>query len=95
MVKTSGWAGKDFGMNLVYLSLSQLDVILGMNLLDFNHVYINFFDKTILFLVTEESGGPRFMFAGQVEMSLREDDQVFVMFASLRMENDVLLMICR
>lgn len=30
--------GRDFGMDVVYLSLSQLDVILGMNWLEFNHV---------------------------------------------------------
>lgn len=41
--------GKDFRMDLVFLSLSQLDVILGMKWLEFNHVYINYFDKTMLF----------------------------------------------
>ena len=38
--------GKDFGVDLIYFPLSQLDVILEMNWLEFNHVHINCFDKT-------------------------------------------------
>lgn len=30
--------GKDIGMDLVCLLLGQLDAILGMNLIEFNHV---------------------------------------------------------
>lgn len=37
-----------------------------------------------------ESTYSRFMFVGQVEMPLREDDQVLVMFASVRVERDVM-----
>lgn len=47
---------KDFRMALVRLPLSQLSVILGMNWLEFNHMYINCFDKTILFLKPKENG---------------------------------------
>lgn len=65
---------KDFEMDLACLLLSQLDVILRMNWIDFNHVYINYFDKIILFLEPEESVDMRFVFAGQVEMSLRENE---------------------
>lgn len=41
--------GKDFGVDLIYFPLSKLDFVLGMNWLEFNHVGINFFDKTVLF----------------------------------------------
>lgn len=33
--------GRDFGVNLVCLPLNQFDVILGMNWLEFNRIYIN------------------------------------------------------
>ncbi|XP_050920002.1 uncharacterized protein LOC127137594 [Lathyrus oleraceus] len=80
---------KDFGIDLICLPLSQLDVVLGMNGLKFNRVYINCFGKTVLFPELEDSMDSRFVSASQVEMSLREDDQVLVMFASLRVESDV------
>lgn len=38
--------GKDFGIDL---TLSQFDVTLGMNRLEFNCIYINFYNKAILF----------------------------------------------
>jgi hypothetical protein len=41
--------GRDFGIDLVCLPLKQLDVILGMNWLEFNRVYINCFEKTVIF----------------------------------------------
>lgn len=43
----------------------------------------------MLFPEPEESTNSRFMSAGQVKMSLRDNDQVLVVFASLRVENDV------
>lgn len=36
--------GKDFGVDLIWLPLSQLDSILRMNCLSFNRVHINYFD---------------------------------------------------
>lgn len=47
-----GW---NFGVDLVTLPLSQLDVILEMNWLEFNHVFINCFDKLVKFLDSVES----------------------------------------
>ncbi|XP_050877291.1 uncharacterized protein LOC127081044 [Lathyrus oleraceus] len=41
--------GKSFGMDLMCLPLRNLDVILGMNWLEFNHVHINYFFKTVSF----------------------------------------------
>lgn len=75
--------------NLIYLPLIHLDIILGMNWLEFNHVYINCFDKIVLFPKLEERTNLRLISAGQVEMSLKENDQMFVMSASLRMKSDV------
>lgn len=45
----------------------------------------------MLYPKPKESRDSRFMFIGQVEMSLREDDQVLVMFASLRLESEVVM----
>ncbi|XP_050920294.1 uncharacterized protein LOC127137931 [Lathyrus oleraceus] len=45
---------KDFEVDLVCLTLSQLDVILGMDWLRANHVYINYFVKFVLFLEPEK-----------------------------------------
>ncbi|XP_050918518.1 uncharacterized protein LOC127135938 [Lathyrus oleraceus] len=81
---------KDFGVDLICLPLSELYVILGMNWLEFNRVYINCFDKTMLFPELEQSTYSRFMSARQAEMSLREYDQVLVIFASLRIESNIL-----
>lgn len=63
--------GKYFGVDLIYFPLSQLSLILGTNWLEFNRVYINYFDKTVLFPKPEESVNSIFMPAGLVEMSLR------------------------
>lgn len=83
---------------MICFPLIQLDVILGMNLLDFNHVHINCFDKTVLFHKSKESNNSRFIFSNQVEMSLKKDDNMFVMFTSLRVESKVvivdLLIVC-
>lgn len=43
----------------------------------------------MLFLEPKESTNSRFMSIGQIEISLREKDQVLVMFASLIVDNDV------
>ncbi|XP_050876928.1 uncharacterized protein LOC127080661 [Lathyrus oleraceus] len=80
--------GKDFGVDLICLSLSQIDVILGMNWLELNHVYVNCFDKILMFPELEDSEDSRFISANQVEMSLKQDAQVLMMFASLKVESE-------
>lgn len=40
---TNGLVTTSFGVNLICLPLSQLNVILGVNWLEFNHIYINCF----------------------------------------------------
>lgn len=64
--------GKSFAMDLVCLKLSQLDVILGQNQLEFNSVHFNCFAKTAMF--QEMGGDGEFMFisAKQVEQFLKE-----------------------
>ncbi|XP_050889144.1 uncharacterized protein LOC127094344 [Lathyrus oleraceus] len=47
---------RDFEVDLVCLPSSQLDVILGMDWLRANHVYINYFAKAVLFLEPEKEG---------------------------------------
>lgn len=47
------------------------------------------FDETVLFTKPKESTNFIFLSAGQLEMSLRENDQMLVTFASLRVDNDV------
>lgn len=63
--------GKNFGMYLVCLPLNKLDVILGMNWLEFNRVHINCFNKTILFSELDEDGG-LFVSAKQVDGFLKD-----------------------
>lgn len=57
---------KDFRVDLICFPLSQVDVILGMNWLEFNHVSINCFNNTILFPEPEESVDSRFLYGGKV-----------------------------
>ncbi|XP_050897795.1 uncharacterized protein LOC127104662 [Lathyrus oleraceus] len=47
---------RNFEVDLVCLPLSQLDVILGMDWLRANRVYINCFAKAVLFLEPEKEG---------------------------------------
>lgn len=45
--------GKDFIVDLICPPLNDLDVILVINWIEFNLVYINYYDKTFLFLNLE------------------------------------------
>ena len=46
-------SGRTFLIDLICFPLSQIDVILGMDWLSFNHVLLNCFDKT---MVIDDSG---------------------------------------
>ena len=46
-------------------------------------MFINYFDKSMMFLESDESTKLSFMTARQVEMFLRENAQVFMVFTSL------------
>lgn len=45
---------KYFDVDLINLPLSGLDLILGMNWLEFNYVHINFYNKSVRFLAHDE-----------------------------------------
>lgn len=62
-----------------------------MNWLKFNHVLINCFDKYVMFPEFKESEYLMFMYANQVEESLKDDARVFMMFASLNHEGKVVI----
>ncbi|XP_058741056.1 uncharacterized protein LOC131613399 [Vicia villosa] len=47
---------RDFVVDLVCLPLSGLDVILGTNWLEYNHVHINCYDKSVRFSTPKEEG---------------------------------------
>ncbi|XP_058774662.1 uncharacterized protein LOC131648941 [Vicia villosa] len=74
--------GRDFGIDLVCLPLDQIDVILGMNWFEYNHVYINCFDKTVIFL---DFGVEKdlFLFAKQVNESEHDDVVLLALMATL------------
>ncbi|XP_050876860.1 uncharacterized protein LOC127080589 [Lathyrus oleraceus] len=78
---------KDFEVDLVCLPLSQLDVILGMDWLRANHVYINCFAKAVLFLEPEKEGD-LFLSTQQVNESVRDDAKVFILVASLKLSEN-------
>lgn len=81
--------GRDFGIDLVCLPLSQLDVILGMNCLEFNRIYINNYSKAVLFPEFMEEKDPLFISASQMREFLKDETQVFVMFASLHIGSKI------
>ncbi|XP_050878180.1 uncharacterized protein LOC127081998 [Lathyrus oleraceus] len=54
---------RDFGVDLIFLPLSDHDVILGMSWLEFNHVYINCYNKSVRFLAADEEEEDSFISA--------------------------------
>lgn len=74
--------GRSFRMNLFCLPLDQLDVILGMNWLEFNHVCINCYYKTVSFMKIEEEED-MLVSVKQMRGFLKEEALVFVMFDSM------------
>ncbi|WJX89958.1 hypothetical protein P8452_71908 [Trifolium repens] len=79
--------GKSFDMDLVCISLSGIDVIFGMNWLILNRVHINCCEKVITFPKLEEES--KLMSGKEVRESLLEHGELFAMFASLKIENEV------
>lgn len=62
-----------------------------MNWLEFNHVHINCFNKSVTFLEFEEGGGMLFMSAKKMEESLKDDARVAMIFTSLKAESKVII----
>ncbi|XP_050890552.1 uncharacterized protein LOC127095958 [Lathyrus oleraceus] len=83
--------GKSFVMDLVYLQLSQLDVILGIKWLEFNRVLIKCVSMTVMF---PEMGGDMelmFIYAKKVREFFKEEVQVCAMFVALGIDNKVVM----
>lgn len=72
--------GKNFRMDLFCLPLNKLDVIFGMNWLEFNHIHINYYNTFVSFLKINE-GEVVFVSAKQVNKVVNDGTHVFVMFA--------------
>ncbi|XP_058769276.1 uncharacterized protein LOC131643141 [Vicia villosa] len=81
---------RDFLVDFVYLSLRGLDVILGMNWLEYNHVHINCYDKSVRFSTPEEEG-VELLSARQLRLLMKEEVQVFALVASLSIENQAII----
>ena len=60
--------------------------------MEFNHVHINCFNKSVLFHEFGKKEDSRFIFANQVDELLKDEVQVFAMFSSLKVETkDVII----
>ncbi|XP_039683808.1 uncharacterized protein [Medicago truncatula] len=81
--------GRDFAVDLVCLPLSGMDVILGMNWLEFNYVHINCFRKMVRFSSFEEEGKTELLTTNQLKQLRRDGIQMFSLMASLSVENQV------
>lgn len=74
---------KDFGIDLICLPLENLDVILGMNWLEFNHVYINCYNKSVRFLAPGEEEAVGLLSTKELKEILEKEAQVLVLFTVL------------
>ncbi|GAU50676.1 hypothetical protein TSUD_187600 [Trifolium subterraneum] len=81
--------GRHFGMDLVCIPLSGIDVIFGMNWLIFNQVHINYCEKTVIFPKSE--GSLSLMNGEEVKESLNDHGELFMVFGSLKLEGGVKL----
>ncbi|GAU51584.1 hypothetical protein TSUD_414280 [Trifolium subterraneum] len=81
--------GRHFGMDLVCVPLSGIDVIFGMNWLVFNQVHINCCEKTVIFPKSE--GSLSLMNGEEVKESLNDHGELFMVFGSLKLEAGVKL----
>jgi len=91
--------GRDFTLDLVCLPLSEMDVILGMNWLEFNYVHINCFSKTMRFSSAEEEGETEFLTTKQLNQLMHDGIQMFSLMTFLSIENqaviDKLQVVCK
>ena len=76
-------------IDLVCLPLHQIDVILGMNWLEYNGVSINCYNKTVRFPEVDDDGEVRFLSARQVGELVKDEAQIFAIFASLQSDKKV------
>ena len=83
--------GRDFEVDLVCLPLSGMDVIFGMKWLEYNHVHINCFSKTMHFSSAEEESEAEFLTTKQLKQLARDGIPMFSLMASLSVENQVVI----
>ncbi|MCI58255.1 cellular nucleic acid-binding protein, partial [Trifolium medium] len=69
------------------IPLSGIDVIFGINWLIFNQVHINCCAKTVVFPKLEEES--QLLSTKQVKESVKEQVELFAVFASLKLESKV------
>ncbi|XP_050918901.1 uncharacterized protein LOC127136385 [Lathyrus oleraceus] len=67
---------KDFSVDLICLPLDNLYVILGMNWFEFNHVYINCYNKSVQFLTPGEEEEVSFLSTRELKEILEKEAQV-------------------
>lgn len=82
-----GW---DFGMDLVCLPLYQLDVILGMNWLELNHVHINYFAKTVIFPESKNEES-LFLSARQISESVEGGSVIFMLLETMEAKDKLVI----
>ncbi|XP_050901987.1 uncharacterized protein LOC127108975 [Lathyrus oleraceus] len=96
---TTSWAclncsltiyGKSFGLDLVCLPLNKLDVVLRMNWLEFNHVHINYFDKSVSFPGFDASD-ELFVSVKQVDEFIKDDAEMFMILAYMKAKSKVVI----
>ncbi|XP_058753893.1 uncharacterized protein LOC131627083 [Vicia villosa] len=81
---------RDFAVDLVCLPLSGLDVILGMNWLEYNHVHINCYNKTVRFSTAEEEEAD-LVSPKKLRQLLKEEVEMFSLMATLSIENQAII----
>lgn len=90
--------GRNFAVDLICLPLRGMDVILGMNWLEYNYAHINCFNKTVRFSSPEEEAETEFVTTKQLRELMRDGSQLFSLMASLSIENqtkiDKLQVVC-
>ncbi|XP_050903116.1 uncharacterized protein LOC127115681, partial [Lathyrus oleraceus] len=77
---------RDFYVDLVCLPLDGMDVILGMNWLEYNYVHINCHHKSVRFSTPEEEGVDLLPF-GELRKLMKEGAQMFSLMATLSVES--------
>src|SRR3954463_5199529 len=85
---------RDFVVDFVCLMLRGLDMILGMNWLEHNHVHINCYDKSVRFSTPEEEG-VELLSARQMRMLMKEEVQVFALVALMSFENQAIIYVLK
>ncbi|XP_058755678.1 uncharacterized protein LOC131628887 [Vicia villosa] len=80
---------KSLVMDLVCLPLHQIELILGMNWLEFNYVHMNYFNKMLRFPKFGDGGELMLLNAKQLSECIRDEAVIFAMFASLQSNHEV------